>query len=202
MTKLAFGTAVAALGLAATAASAQTFYTDRPTFLADVAAGFYEEQFNNFTGFGVPLDGSQTTYDAPGANGFDWTASAAQGLWSNIGALSTNVALDPITITFTGSPVTAVGGDFANTDISGNVIGGTVTILTSTGDTFTQPSDSFIGFTSPVPIVSVTLSAEDGGNNSWIQIDNFVTGSFNVPEPTSGLALLGAAGGLLLRRRK
>jgi hypothetical protein len=142
---------------------------------------------------------------APGGNGYGWTAAAAQGLYSNTSALSTNFANDPITITFTGAPVTAFGGIVSNTDISGANIAGTVTVLMSNGDTtsgtFGAGGSGFIGWTGTSSIASVTLSATSSAANNWVQIDHAYTGAAAVPEPmtVTGLAIGALA---LLRRRK
>src|SRR6267378_2880106 len=81
--------------------AAGTFYTSEASFTLALNPTFYLEDFSSFT-FGSPLNGSQTTYNAPGGNGYGWTAAAALGLYSNVSALSTNNANDPITITFSG----------------------------------------------------------------------------------------------------
>jgi hypothetical protein len=187
---------------ASTASAAGTFYTTESSYLANTNPNYYLENFSSFT-FGSPLDGTQTTYAAPGANGFGWTASAALGLYSNVSALSTNSANDPIMILFGGSPVTSFGGIFANTDISGAIIPGTVTITTSAGDTMTVNTNTFLGFTSATPFTSITMSAA-GTTSNWVQVDHFYTGAA-VPEPgTVGLLVVGAAGiaGAAIKRRR
>ena len=185
---------------------AGTFYNSEAAFTMQLSPVFYLEDFSNFT-FGNPLDGSQTSWASPGANGYGWTASAALGLYSNTSALSTNTANDPLTITFTGLTVTAFGGNFANTDITGAFIPGTVTINTSDGGstmvTF-GATEGFIGYTSAVPIVSITTSATSGVTNNWIQVDHFYTGAA-VPEPgTIALLTLGTFGviGAAMKRRR
>jgi hypothetical protein len=193
--------------LASAASAAGTFYTTEASFTANIAPGSYVEDFSNFT-FGNPLDGSQTTWAAPGANGFGWTASAALGLYSNVSALSTNTANDPLMIMFTGAPVTAFGGIFANTDISGNIIPGTITVTTSDGGNFVIPTtNSFLGYTASVgmTITSVTMLAQSGATNNWVQVDHFYTGMRAVPEPTTvGLLALGGVGliGTAIKRRR
>jgi uncharacterized membrane protein YedE/YeeE len=198
MRKMKYLPLMLAFGALSSMASAQ-FYTSQANFLANVAPDYYMEQFNGFS-FGNPLNGSQVTWNAPGANGFGWQASAPNGLWSNPGALSTNNANDPITITFTGRPVFAWGADIAGTDINGNPITSMVTFTTSTGATFshTVSTFSFIGFVSSQQLTSVLIDTTQPGTNSWPAIDNAITA---VPEPGTMIALgLGAAA--LLRRRR
>lgn len=196
--------AVAALALAASSAMA-TFYTTEASFTAAIKPTRYVEDFSNFT-FGNPLNGTQLTWPAPGGNGFGWTASAALGLYSNTSSLSTNSAFDPLTITFTGAPVTAIGGNITNTDISGAVIPGTINITLSDGTTTSvtnQTLSNFWGYTSNtnVPIASVSFVTA-GTTNGWPQVDHFYSAQTNVPEPaTLGLAAVGL-GTLAARRRR
>jgi len=196
--------AVAALALAASSAMA-TFYSTEASFTAAIQPVRYVEDFSNFT-FGNPLNGTQLTWAAPGGNGYGWTASAAQGLYSNISSLSTNVAFDPLTITFSGNPVTAVGGNITNTDITGAIIPGTINITLTDGTVTSvtnQTSGSFWGYTSNtgVPIASASFVTA-GTTNGWPQIDHFYAAQRNVPEPaTLGMAAMGF-GALAARRRR
>jgi hypothetical protein len=199
--------AAAALALAASSAMA-TFYSSEASFVAAIQPVRYVEDFSNFT-FGSPLDGTQLTWPAPGANGFGWTASAAQGLYSNNSALSTNVAFDPLTLTFTGNPVTAVGGNITNTDITGAIIPGTILITLSDGTSTSVTNGtagSFWGYTSDtnVPIASISFVTQNNGTNGWPQVDHFYSAQVagGVPEPaTLGLAAM-SLGALAIRRRR
>ncbi len=194
MRKIAFAVALAAVALAS---ASTTVYTSEATFLQNIQAGYYLEDFNGFT-YGSPLDGSQFDWDAPGNGTYNFHAFAAQGLWSNTGALSTNVAFDPLVLTFPNSnPVTAFAGIVAATDISGNTIPYDVTVQLNDGTSTTINGSAFRGFTSTAPITSVTLTPVNVGVNSWAQIDHVYVGQ--VPEPAS-LVLVGLAG-LLIRRR-
>ena len=160
-------------------ATAGQFFTNETAFVNAIQPNYYLEDFTNFT-TGSPLDGSQATYSAPGANGFGWTASASFGLFANASALSVNNANDPLTITFTSNIVMAVGGKVANTDKDGGLIPGTVTITTSDGASnsivFATATQGFLGYTTTVPITSITLNASSGIVNNWIQLDHFYTG--------------------------
>jgi len=188
------------LALASTAFAA-TQYDDEPSFLANLASPYYLEDFVGWT-YGDPLDGSQTDYDFGPVEGYSWHAYAAEGLWSTLSALSTNSPEDPLIITFTGLPVTALGANFTATDFDGNIIPGRVTIDLSDGthtELINPTASTFTGYTSDVPITSVTIdSPNDGDILRWPQLDHFYVGSM-IPEPAS-LVLLGL-GTLLLRRR-
>jgi hypothetical protein len=203
MTKTRIMALAGALLIGSVAAQA-TWYTSEASFTSAMSGPFYLEDFTGWT-FGSPLDGTQTTWAAPGANGYGWTASAASGLYSNVSALSTNTANDPLVITFSGNPVTAFGGIISNTDITGANIAGNVTFLMSNGDTQTSTfgagGSGFLGWTGTSAIASVTITATSSATNNWPQIDHVYTGAAPVPEPmtVTGLALGALA---MLRRRK
>ena len=197
----ALAAAVALAGLVSSASAQGTVYTTEGSFLSSLGPTRYLEDFSTFT-FGNPLNGTQFTWASPGANGFGWTASAVGGLYSNVSALSTNQANDPLVIMFTGAPVTAFGGIFANTDINGNIIPGTITVTTSDGGNFVVPTTNlFRGYTSTVPITQISMVAA-GTTSNWVQLDHFYTGTA-IPEPgTIALLSLGGVGlaGAALKR--
>ncbi len=186
----------------ASAASAQTTtYTTPATFAPMVAAGSYFEDFNDELVFG----GEPTANFAGGA--FSYTVSAPgttlYGEGSFIGTAGANLAL---VVTFTGAPVTAVGGSFYATNFSDQLQAVPITITLSNGSvtTFTPTSlvNSFRGFTTTSPITSLTLSPPGGG--LYGGIDSLRVGSV-VPEPGTmalWLAGLAAVGGVAVRRRK
>jgi len=196
--------AFAAIAMAASPALAAV-YTTEASFVAAIQANPYIENFSNHT-FGAPLNGTQTTWAAPGGNGYGFTAAAPGGLYSNSSSISTNLAFDPLTFTFSGNPVTAIGGNITNTNISGAVITGNVDILLSNGNTFTvvnQTLSSFWGWTSDTntPIVSVTFDTQTSATNGWPQVDHFYSAAAVVPEPASmGVSAIGL--GLLAARRR
>jgi hypothetical protein len=196
--------ALAGVLLLGSGAAQATWYTNEAAFLAAINPTFYLENFSNFT-FGNPLNGSQTSWAAPGANGYGWTASAALGLYSNVSALSTNTANDPLTITFSGNAVSAFGGNVANSDISGNLIPGTVTLTlsdsTTQSITFAGAQEGFLGWVGPTSIASVSMVAS-GTTNNWVQLDHAYTGAAAVPEPMTMTGLAVGALALLRRRKK
>ena len=131
MRKIALGLCLAVAALA----GATNVYTTEASFLPNIQAGYYLENFTGWT-YGSPLGGSTFDWDAPGANGYNFHAYALNGLWSNVQALSTNTASDPLVITFPNSlTVTAFGGIMSSTDISGNVIPQDITITLNDGTT-------------------------------------------------------------------
>lgn len=98
-----------------------------------------------------------------------------------------------ITLGYTGSTVTAFGGIFANTDVTGAIIPGTVNITTSDGGmiSLATTTGAFIGYVSDTPILSVTFNTTNGSSN-FIQVDHLYTGAALVPEPaTISLTLAG-----------
>ncbi len=187
-------------------ASAGTFYTTEGSFTLQLNPVFYLEDFSNFT-FGSPLNGSQTTWAAPGANGYGWTASTPMGLYSNVSALSTNIANETITLTFSGLTVTAFGGT-SRIRISAETL--SRERLPSPPATAAWKCSTFralpaASLATPAPFqFSMTMVATSGATNNWIQVDHFYTGAA-VPEPGTmallTLGVVGAVGAAIKRRR-
>jgi hypothetical protein len=185
---------------------ATTIYTNQASFLAATAPGYYLETFNS-----LPQD---TTIPSPinfSGNGFSYSASAAGGFF-NVGPsgdtwLSTDQPLTDIVFTLTSNNITSVGGYFFLTETFGHVTGGTVTVTLNDGSTFSisnPSSTSFIGFTSAIPILSLTVHPEfalsgidgEGEDLLFATVNDFIVGGPKgsaVPEGGSSALLLGIA---------
>ncbi|MEI6336087.1 MAG: VPLPA-CTERM sorting domain-containing protein [Methylococcaceae bacterium] len=189
--------AIMLLAQASLASAATTVFTDEATFLAQIKPGYYLEEFSNYTyneNGSFPLDGTQMTQSYEPINGYSWTAATIpdgtaqglNGLFSIPNALSTWAAEDLLTITFTGSPVTALGGIFASTDSNGDVTQQEVVITLSDNDNTSVRffGSDFRGFTSDIAIASLTIDAVDVGPNNvfWPKLDRFYIGSV-LPDP-------------------
>jgi hypothetical protein len=190
--------------LGATTAGAAVIYEDEPSFLANIQAGYYLEDFNGY------VYGGYTEYTLYlESNGWAYTISAEGGansfLWSGDGNMSTNSALDWLRVDFdpdceNGLP-TAVGGWFFPSDISGYYQAGPIVIDMSDGTHYEfNPASGtdFRGFTTDAPISWMTIEAPDGAVYAWATMDHFYVGA--VPAP-GVLALLGLAGLARSRRR-
>lgn len=177
----------------ASAAPSSRWYYQEDVFLANTLGPNYTEEFDMMD-WGNPLFGDDLTWDAPGANGYGWTAEAFDaGLFSIPSGLSTNYALFPITIHFTGAPVTAWGARIAPTDVDGSAVQAcSLTITLSNGETrklVFGPHYRFLGWTGSTPIESVEIGwagsvyqVPFGGGDHfrlafWPGIDRFITGS-------------------------
>lgn len=196
--------------LAATAVSANAaWYTSEASFLAALASPNYTENFSGFT-FGTPLSGGPT-WNAPGANGYGWTADsvlstggAGGGLYSNISALSLNTANQLLRITSTGAGFTAFGARLSNSDINGNIIAGTNTInIAGVGSNSVANAAgqyAFLGWVGTTTITSATLTSTSTATNNWVQADTIIVGQ-PVPEPAT-MAALGLGALAIARRRR
>lgn len=193
--------AIAVVLFAGVSAQAAVFTTSA-SFLANVAPGSF---FNNFAG--VPGGLSNALNFAGG--GFSYTIDSAptpNNLFNDPGIISTNLAAERISIVFTGNPVTAVGGNFWSTDIAVQPTPSTVTVMLSDGTTEifnSAAATDYRGFTSAVPITSMTIDAGDtpAGGPVWPTLDNLTVGRV-IPEPASlSLVGLGLAALAYARRR-
>jgi len=157
-------------------------YTDRATFLTHVSAGFFENDF---------ADVSDSSAAEPARSysqgGFGYTIDTLpdpDDLWFFPGVITTNGSADQITVTFTSGSVTAIGGNFYASDIGGAPIVGNDVVLTlsdGTTETFSTAGDTdFRGFTTALPITSITIDApnpSDPTDSSWSTLDNMIVGT-------------------------
>jgi hypothetical protein len=152
-------------------------YNDRDTFLANVAAGYFENPFDDV----IPGPSDPLTYSE---GGFTYTIGtqpgAGSGLYNDVGLISTDQAADQIYITFA-TPVTAVGGNFWATNIDVTDSGTSVVLTLSDGTVETIPTTSsatFRGFVTTAPITTLLIDAPDeGGVPYWSTLDNLIVGN-------------------------
>jgi hypothetical protein len=109
-------------------------------------------------------------------------------LFPGSGVLSTRSSGDQLTLTFSGAPVTAVGGDFNGALFSLNfrplVASAKVVVTLDDGSSETfvaRPGEDFRGFIARSPIQSLSIATpeidEVFGDFPWGVIDNLVVGS-------------------------
>jgi hypothetical protein len=195
------------------AVKADIVYTDEAAFLANVQPGYYKETFDSLSN---PVPNPATF----SLNGFSYDAAAAGGLYAvfpaSDGALSTSNSDTSLILTFTSGNVTAVGGYFFPTDLLGQITPGIVTVALDNGttqDVTTGALTSFLGFTTTVPITSLTISISANDldpNNKWSTVNDLFVGTANsptaAPEPATlvlaSIGLLGLAGYRYTRKKK
>jgi hypothetical protein len=194
---------LAALLCAAAGAQASiTVYTNQTDFLAAVSAPGVDT-FDDLTvaPYGETVDRT--------AGAYNYQAYSATGIWGAGGPtdfwLSNNTRYNPIVFSQFSGGVSAFGGNFFASDVTGQFVpDGTVVLTAVDGGTLTYDlagatTDSFLGFVSTAPLASVTLGTD--GGQYWPTANNVVLA---VPEPAmygmmlAGITLLGAAA----RRRR
>ncbi|MGD8453380.1 MAG: PEP-CTERM sorting domain-containing protein [Phycisphaerae bacterium] len=185
-------TAIIALAISANAA---TVYDTEADFLSVIASNYYLEDFDTLV--------SGETWDAPGANGFDFLAQADGGVAARsegdpaAPCLSANWVDGTLEIVFTGAPVTALGANFCTKRfMHGTDQMNVITLSDGTVEQFMGLG--FRGFTSDVPITSFTHVGVDDPSYAYGWLDHLYVGTM-VPEP-GAIALL-SLGALFLRRR-
>lgn len=188
--------AVAAVGTAVSSASAD-IVTSLAAFQA--AIGNDPGQFNNDCN-----QGSGTVFSG-GSPSMTQTVSAPGGIYHSGAFLGVNNAGDAFTVTFSGGPVYAVGGEWFMSNISDAFVPGQVVTLTysdGTVDVYTPgAADEFRGYISNVPLTSVVMSAGAAGTGSFAGSGTIITSSVAAPAPGAA-ALIGLAGLGMSRRRR
>jgi hypothetical protein len=163
------------------AATGPGTYDNRDDFLAATAAGYFDNPFDDAVPGAIP----SLSYTQGGWAYTVDTGGGVSGLYNDTGIVSTDNSGDLIVVTFTGDPVTAVGGNFWATDVSVQPTGTEVVVTLSDGttETFTStgPTD-FRGFTTAAPITSITIDApfpSDPADGHWATMDNLIIGTGN-----------------------
>jgi len=182
---------------AATCLAGTTTFTSEGTFLGAIQPGYYLEDFGVFSGF----DEIGPSVSLGPVNGFSYTITAPpHEVFELYGAISTSDADDVITVTFTGCPVTAVGGIFYLTDEPGDLIDGKLLLSLSDGTSLLVTDgdlSTFRGFTSDGPaFTSMTIAYGSKCNSDrYPTMDHFYVGQGSAPIiPAPGAILLGAIG--------
>jgi hypothetical protein len=176
-------------GIAAACGEARGVYANRDAFVASVAPGYSEERYTGLrTGYlygPVEFGNDDWRYRVYSHDG----AVGGLYLFPGAGVMSTAAAFDHLTITFTGAPVTALGGNFygtlfhTNTSTTMHVVPTTRVVLTlddGTVETFTASArDAFRGIVATKPIRTLTIATPDedvDGNIAWGVADNLIVG--------------------------
>jgi hypothetical protein len=113
-------------------------------------------------------------------NGYSYSAAAAGDtfIFRNATGVGAGNDTQATRFTFTGKPVTAFGGTFRREDPNGNSVGGTISVQTDTGESFSVSAavgGTFFGFTTTQPFSTVTLDTT--GNARYEYIDDVYVGT-------------------------
>lgn len=199
-TTLGLSALAASTAIASVASAGVIVFDQRATWesFASIYGTFvFEEDFNDLPTGTYPTPFAQTTGPV------NWSAVTDSGfvvIYDN--ALSSS---DPesLNFTFSGSPLSGVGGNFYATGVSFEVVPALMLVTLSDGTSYAgvvNSASAFIGFYSTgASITSLSISAIGVSSLAWPTVDNLVFAS--VPAPGT-LALLGLAGALTGRRRR
>jgi hypothetical protein len=202
--------AAALLAAAGASQAAITVYTTQASYLAAITS----PGVDTYTGFSIT--GSTPSPITRSAGPYTYTASVSTTSFFGAGTtanpwLSTNTATDSITFNAFSGGVSAIGGNFFGSDISGLFAAGNVLLVAtdSLGATSTQTitgatTSSFLGFVSTGLVTSLVLSAVQPATPLWPTADNLTLGIAAVPEPQTYAMLLAGLGfvGFMARRRR
>lgn len=166
----------------------QTF-DDRDAFLARIASDYDADRYTGLRSgylYG-PVDFGDATYSYS-----VFTQDGAAGglyLFAGSGMLSSASAQDQLVITFSGAPVTAIGGNFwgqlffSNNSVDMNTTPTTTVVLTlddGSSEAFgASGPDDFRGFVATAPIRSLTIATPEpdaDGDFVWGVVDNLIVG--------------------------
>lgn len=189
-----------------------TIYTNQAAFAAATSA----PGTDTYTGFNIT--GSTASPIVRNAGGYSYTATTA-GSFFGAGTtanpwLSTNTATDPVIFSNFSPFVSAIGGNFFGSDISGLFKSGDITLTAVDGSGSMSQSilnattSSFLGFVSTSNLSSLTISAVQPRNAYlWPTIDNLTLArgatAAAVPESATWAMMIAGFGlvGYSLRRR-
>lgn len=191
-------TTTAALACSSAAFAGVTAFNSEAAFASAAnAAGLdlLSQGFGSYSGTYSDVSGS--------INGVAWAAQASTTLSAVSGVLSAGDNGGSITINFSGTATTAIGGDFFSLSTNGSRISAVAQITLTDGQTFinTIGGGQFRGYlSSGAAIRSISLTPYTNFA-SRPSVERLIVGTAAVPAP-GAIALLGLAGAFGSRRRR
>lgn len=203
MTKLARCVLALALALGVAPNVLAASYTTQSAFLDNVEPDYYLETFDSIAlgDNAIPnpstFDDGTYSYELSTTSTFYGLDGGGSDRWLSVFDGFGNLVFNNF-----GSDVTAIGGYFFATDLSGSPTSAQVTATLNNGEQLqltTSSSTNFFGFTTTAPITSLTVVTT---NNDYVTVNDLIVGTA-IPEPvTVGLGLVGLMGLVARRRRK
>lgn len=190
-------TTTVALACSSAAFAGVSVFNSESAFAAAAGAvglDLLSQGFTNYSGTYSDVSGS--------INGVAWAAQASTTLSAASGVLSASDNGGSITISFSGTATTAIGGDFFSLNTSGSRISAVALITLVDGQTFVNSigGGQFRGYLSDgAAIRSISLTPYTNFA-SRPSVERLLVGTVAVPAP-GAIALLGLAG-LASRRRR